>query len=280
MRSRLLIALIPLAVAIGAACTSFESVEEPTAGDGGVDSANDVGSVDGSVLDATVDADGGSKRFCETVAPDGGQIVYCRDFDDGIGADQGWNGLTFDAGQGSVALDSVEFKSAPNSVRARVEPNVPGCGYAQVRRELGPLPSRTRVSFDVRIGGAGTMANDGASFFTIGTGGCIVILSSSQNKGTAHVQLGANQQDEYFEMVASYARADVWAHVEASIDRTAKQLEVYVDGTPSFDTVAIDLIPECIDATSKLVVWPGLHCEAESTNPREIRLDNILITSF
>lgn len=276
MRSRPVIVFIAFGAAIAGACASFEGSSDPPATDAGVDAGTDAAAPDAGTADAPSEAaDAG--RFCETVSPDGGKIVYCRDFDAGIGADQQWNESTYV--NGSVSLDSTERVSAPTSFRARVEASVPTCAYAQVERDLGDLPAHTRVAFDVRVGGAGTDPTAGSSYFVIGAGACIVIFSANQEKGAAHIQIGAGAQDDVKDMVSSYPRPGIWAHFEASIDRAANRFDVTVDGKPALANGPESLFADCIDATSQLVIWPGIHCELPSPSAREVRIDNILVTS-
>lgn len=263
------------AIATFLACDSFEEADskapvEPIAPiEGGVD------------VDTGIDAssDGGpAKRFCEAVSPDAGRVVYCRDFDDGTAAREEWNNLDFTSGQSDITHDGKDVVSPPYSMLARVEANAALCTFATAVRKISEFPAKANVSFDVRIGGLGTRPADGASYFVVGMGACLVILSAYETSGRAHVQLGTGL-NEFYPMVGSYPKAGAWAHVSVRIDRAAARFEVFVDRELALDNGAAPLPAECVTDPSPLVVRPGMHCEPVTDAAREVRIDNLLVTA-
>lgn len=125
------------------ACGAFEGAPstpgppvDPDAGALDASGASDAGS------EGTPDADVDAGRFCDSFAPDAGDVIYCRDFDDGRGAEESWDFVTLTPGT-SMKLDTSQTKSGPNSLVVRVEPDsVPGvdqCVYARASRKLGKM---------------------------------------------------------------------------------------------------------------------------------------------
>jgi hypothetical protein len=246
-----------------AGCGSFEE------GRSGEPDASLAGAADSGASDAS------GPGFCATFASPLGDTAFCRDFDDGRPALEGWDDATSTNGA-SVALDSTHV-SPPASLVARIEPGSIDCSYARVARELGQLPIVSRVAFDVLIGGAGTSPADGASYFVIDTGGCGLIFGANEERGNVHVQTGID--DVSLAMLDHFPRAGTWAHVEATIRRGTNQLEVSVNGMPALSAGPATLPAGCLAVTSKLQIRPGMHCEPTSSSAREVRIDNVVVVA-
>jgi hypothetical protein len=261
-----------------AACGSFEEAEPSTPAppapetEGGIDAGID------TAIEAAIDG-AIPKRFCESVSPDGGRVVYCRDFDDGAGANEEWNLIDFTAGKSKLSLDTTDVVSPPHSLLARIEANSALCTYAAPERKLGEVPAQANVSFDVRIGGSDTRVTDGSSYFVIASGACLVILTAGEISGEAHLQLGQDL-NEFYPMVAAYPKTAAWAHVAAKIDRAAARFEISVDGEVALDNGGFALPAECVQGSVTLAIRPGLHCEPSTDAPREVRIDNVLVTAL
>jgi hypothetical protein len=252
-------------------CASFEEAR-PSAPDASVDGAP-AGGADGGAPDAT------ASGFCASFVPSLGlgDTAYCRDFDDGRPAIEGWNLVTVSDG-GAVALDSTTYVSPPASFVARLDPAVAGCSYARTTRDLGPVPILTRVAFDVRIGGNGTTSSDGASYFVMQVGECGLIFSANDQRGQVHLQIGA--VNSYFLMLDSFPRAGTWMNVEATVrGGMMNQLAVSVDGKAALTDGPATLPASCFAPASQLQIRPGMHCEPTTSSAREVRIGNLVVVT-
>lgn len=264
-----------LVLLVLAGCESFDSVDaKPADPDGGPSPTTD------AAADASSDGagDAGVQPFCATFVPPAGETtIYCRDFDDGTPADSAWKQVDIDPPDAAALSLSSDNVSAPSSFRARIEPTERTCSYARAMIDLGPLPATAHVSFDVRLGGEGTLATEGSSFFVIETGACGIILQANPMKGEIHAQLAAAAGDQFYDVLPAYPRASKWARVDVTLHRAENQLEISVDGVRALAN-PISLLAGCLTAATKLGLRPGLHCEPASTNPREVRIDNLVAT--
>jgi hypothetical protein len=249
------------------ACASFEAAAPTVVEAGAADDAgsSDAGSGDGS---SSNDADP-SVPFCATFVPTSGETLFCRDFDDGRPAIEGWNDTSVTSGS-SLALDPTVFVSAPLALLARIEADAgDGCAYARGVRDVGSLRIQTRVAFDVRLSGDST-------YFTFDTGTCGMIFTGGAQRGGVHLQMGATEA--HYPMLDSFPRPGTWTHVEMELRSGTNQLDVTVDGKAALTNGTATLPTGCLTATSKISVRIGMHCEARSASLREVRIDNVVVT--
>jgi hypothetical protein len=250
-----------VALALIGGCGSFDAAE-PTP-DGGADDASvaDASSADASETDAG--------PFCATFVPEDGEPIFCRDFDDGRPAIEGWNQTNITSGA-SLELDTSAFKSAPAALFARLEADAgDGCAYARGIRDLGSLRVVTHVAFDVRLGGP-------ASYFVFQTGTCAMIFDADAARGQVHVQTGG--ADYYYPMLDLFPRAGTWSHVEMVVRAATERFEVTIDGKPALSNGPQTLPAGCLTAMSKIILYVGLFCEPVSVSTREIRIDNVAVS--
>jgi hypothetical protein len=121
-------------------------------------------------------------------------------------------------------------------------------------------------------------------YFTIELKGssapCRLIFDGRSGEGTVHQQ-GAEL--DRFDSLERFPVPQAWSHVEVDIDRGASSYSVVVDGAPAFQwpdggSRSQPLGATCLPGNDAVDIYPGMHCLALSNEPREVHLDNLLVT--
>lgn len=245
--------IVALALLGAAACSSFGTTDgTPTPADGGAGDA------------------GPTARFCERYAAEAGAPAYCRDFDDGTDILFDWDDSAISP-LGSVTLGGLS-SSPPSSLKARLEADAGACAYARVTRYVDVPGDIIHVEFAVRVGGDGTSAPEGSTFFTEEFGTCRLILSATDK--SARVQEQFSNQD-IMHGLSRFPKDQTWTRYVVEVNRKTRALDVSLDGVKAF-TTAQTLDAACDLSSPRIRLLLGQYCEAASASPREIHLDDVV----
>jgi len=212
------------------------------------------------------------QRYCAKLSADWG-YDYCRDFDDGESILFEWDTTKIDPG-GSITLDGNSY-SAPGAFLSRIEPSSAACANARVERKVEKaLAQKVRVSFRLRLGGDVDYAGD---YLTLrlgdGASPCDLVLSAAAGSGKITEQSGAAIEHPF---ALRWPTQRTWTLVELVVDRTARTLQLSVDGKAVYSDPRA--LGAACGASSSVVVAPGIACHETTPTAAEVRLDNLVVT--
>jgi hypothetical protein len=194
--------------------------------------------------------------------------TFCENFD-APGFDARWNEPGYDIKGGTIELSEVDAISKPKSLVSRVPPGGQACGGASVAKIFIGSSNAVKTTFDLwRDGDDGTYV-----MLALGdqSGRCDTFINSDQGRWSVYFY-DQNGAERYERANLALPLIKTWTRVEIEADFAAKQARIAHGGNST--TVPLGT---CGITRGDGLVQLGFSCEATSSQPREVRFDDLSV---